>query len=242
MRQCVDTRSRRQSLRYIHHQICVYDRNVRQKFVICKRIFSTAIFVGDNGKRRNFRTCTCRSSHCDKGSLIAHMREGVYSLTDIHKSHCKVLEIDFGMLIKYPHNLTCVHCRATAYCNDYVRLEFLHSLSAFHCATKRWIRSYVEERSVSNIHFVQSIGDSLCKSALIQERVSYDKRLFLSHNVFEFSQCNAKTTLFEIYLFRRSKPQHILSPFCYCLYIYKVLYSNVFAYAVTAPASATECE
>ena len=182
-----------------------------------------SLLVGNDRERSNFRTRTCRRRNSYKVSLFSHLRESVNSLTYIHKSHSEILEIYFGVLIKDPHYLTCVHCGSAADSYDNVRLEFFHCLCTFHCAAKRRVGSNVEERRMSYAHLVQSVGDSLCKTALIQEAVSYDKCLLLAHYFFEFSQSHAETTLFEIYLFRCSEPQHILSPFRYCLDIDKVL-------------------
>ena len=238
----VDTGSAGQSLGDIHHEISVDYRHIGKQFVVCERIFSTRLFVGYNCERGHFTTRTCGGRDSYEISLVAHMREGVYPLSDIHKSHSEILEVDFGMLVKRPHYLTCVHCGAAADSDYDVRLERRHSLCAFLSASESRVRSYVVESRMNYAHLVQSVCDSLCEAALVEEGIGYDKRLLLIHNVFEFSESDAQTTLLEINLFGCSEPQHILSPFRDRLDIDKMFNAYVFADAVTAPAAAAQRE
>ena len=88
---------------------------------------------------------------------------------------------------------------------------------------------------MNDAHLVKLVCDRLCIAVMIKEAVCYDERSLLTHNVLELVKCNRKTALLDIYLFRRSEPQHILSPFRYGLDIDKMLYAYVFADAVAAP-------
>ena len=182
MRYGVDTRCCRKTLRSIHHNVCVDYSHVWHKFIVCKRIFYACLFIGDNGKRRNFGTCTCRRRNCNEKCFFAHFREGINSLSDIHKTHCKIHEVYFRMFVKYPHDFAGVHSGTTAQSNNAIRLERFHLFRTFFCACKSRVRSYVKERSMLNAHFVKFVGNRLCISIVIQETVCNDKCFFLAHN------------------------------------------------------------
>ena len=88
---------------------------------------------------------------------------------------------------------------------------------------------------MNNAHFVQLIGNNLCEAALVQEGVSYDEHSLLVHYGLELLEGNRQTALLDIYLFRRTEPEHILSPLSKCLDIEQVLNTYVFGNGVTAP-------
>ena len=71
------------------------------------------------------------------------------------------------MLVKYPHDLTCVHSRTAAECDDNIGLELLHQLCTFLSASKRRIGSNVEEYCMRNAHLIELICDSLCVAVMI---------------------------------------------------------------------------
>ena len=139
------------------------------------------------------------------------------------------------MLVENPHDFACVHCGTAAECNDAIGLECLHLLCALFCTGKCRVRSNVEERRMNDTHFVKLVCDRLCIAVMIKEAVRYDERSLLAHDIFKLVKCNRETALLDIYLFRCSEPQHILSPFSYGLDIDKMLYANILADTVAAP-------
>jgi len=132
------------------------------------------------------------------------------------------------MLIKNPHNLSCVHSRTAADSNNAVRLECCHSLCTFLSGSKCRVRLNIEECSMLDAHFVKLICNALCIIILIEELVCNDECLFLVHNILQFIESNRQTALLEINLLRCSEPKHIFSPLSNCLNVKKVLDTDIF--------------
>ena len=120
MCQGIDTWCTGQSLRLSHHEVCIYDCHVRQKLIVSDRPFCTCVCICDDCKRCNLRTCTWWSRNCYHHSFLAHLRECVYSLTDIHEVHSQIFEVALRMLVHQPHDLRCIHCWTTTKCDDHI--------------------------------------------------------------------------------------------------------------------------
>ena len=223
-------------------EVGVDDCHVGKKLVVSKRILHTGLFVGDNRKRSNLRSCTCGGRNRDEVSLLTHLGEGINSLTDIDKSHCHIHKVCFGMLVKNPHDLCSVHCGTAAECDDGIGLECSHKSCSLGCVSKRRIGLYVKERSVLNAHLVQLIGDRLRVAVLVKEAVGYDERLLCASYGSELIESNGEATLFYINLLGCSEPKHIFSPLGYCFNVEQVLNTYVLGYAVTAPRAASKRE
>ena len=123
MSQDIHTGGTGQTLRLAHHIICINDRHVRKQLIIGQRILYTRLLICDNRERSYLRTCTGRGRNRYKISLLTHLRECIYTFPDINKAHCHILEINLRMLIHHPHDLTGIHSRTAAQCNDYIRLK-----------------------------------------------------------------------------------------------------------------------
>ena len=91
------------------------------------------------------------------------------------------------MLVHYPHDLTCIHCGATAQCDDDIRLECGHSLCTLDRICQGRVRLYVGEALVNNTHFIQLIGDRFGITVHIQEGVRYDEGSLLAHNILQLT-------------------------------------------------------
>ena len=233
--QRINTRSAGESFGLVHHIVCVNDRHFRQQFIVCQRIFDICLFVCDDRKGSDFRACSRRSRYCNKICFVAHVREWIDPLSDIHKAHCHIHEIRFGMLIQHPHDLACVHCRAAAQSDNDIRLEQRHLLCAFDRRRKCRVGLNVIETGMLNAEFIQFCFDGLDIAVFIQERVGDDKRFFLMHDRSQLIKCKRHTAFFEIDLFRRSEPKHIFSPLRHTLDIQKMLDTYVFRNRVAAP-------
>ncbi len=231
----VDTRSGGQSLRTAHHHVRVNDSHLGHKLVVRERILDAGLLVGDYRERSYLGACTRGGGNCDEVCLVAHVRECVNSLAYIYEAHSHILEIRLGVLVKYPHDLSSVHCGTAAHCDNAVRLELSHELRAALCGSEGGIGLYIGEGGVCNAHLVKLIGDYLGETALEQERVGYNEHALLVQNVLKLLESNGQTALLYINLFGCAEPEHILSPLSKCLDIYKVLYANVLGNGVAAP-------
>ena len=240
---CVDTRAGGKSLGNGHHEIGVDDRHIGHEFVVSKRILGARLLVGDDRERRHFRTGTCRRGNSDEQRLVAHVREGIDTLADIHKAHRHILEIYFGVLIHDPHDLCSIHGRTAADRDDDVGLEVAHLLDALVCAGKRGIGRDVEEGRVRDALLVENARDLLGETALEQELVGDDERLLLVIDlVTKLLEGDTQATAFEIDLLRCSEPQHIFLPFRNGLDIDEVLDAHVLGDGVAAPRTAAQRE
>ena len=138
------------------------------------------------------------------------------------------------MFIEYPHDFTCVHCRTSAQCNDYIRLKQFHSCRTLFCRGKSWVRLYVIETSMLNAQFVKLAFDRLYIAVFIKKTVCYNKCFFLAHHA-KFIKCQRHTALFEIDFLRSSEPKHIFTTFRNSLDIQKMFYTDIFRNGVSAP-------
>ena len=200
------------SLGYAHHQLGIAYRHVGKKLVIGERVLHAALFVGDNGERRDLRARARGGRDSDEVRLLAHLRELVNALAYIHKAHGEVGEVDFGMLVQHPHNLARVERTAAAERDDSVGIEAAHGFRALLRRAERRVGLNIGERRVDDAHLVEPVADELGKSALEQELVGDDEHALFAH-VFKLLERDGHTTLFEVHLFGRAEPQHILSPF-----------------------------
>ena len=236
----VDTGSGGKSSRRAHMEIGVDYSHIGQQLIVCERIFDSAVLIGDDGDRSNFRTRAGGSRDSDEVRFFSHLREGVNSLTDIDESHRHIHEVCFGVFVKNPHYFARVHCRAAAESDDRIGFERTHEFRARLCAGESGIGSDVEERFVNDAHFVELVLDGFGVTVIVKERVRYDERAFFVHYVRQLVESDGQTAFFDINLFRSAEPKHIFSPFCNSLNVYKVLDSHVFRNAVAAPRAATE--
>ena len=146
------------------------------------------------------------------------------------------------MLIHHPHDLAGVHCGTAAQRNDAVWLEGSHRLGALFGAGEGRVGSNVIEAGVLDAHLVQLLLDRFDIAVLIQEGVGDDEAFLLAHHSAQLIQCNRHAALLHIYLLRRSKPQHILSPLSDGLDVQQMFYPNVFGNRVSAPGTAAQSE
>ena len=150
----IDTRGGGQTARCAHVEIGIDDGHIGEEFVVGQGIFNARVFVGDDGKRRDFGARTSRCRNGDEIGFFAHFWECIDALANIHKAHGHVLEIDFGVFVHDPHDLCGVHGGTTAQSDDDIGLERDHLLRSLDGATERRIGRDVEEARMCNAHFV----------------------------------------------------------------------------------------
>ena len=235
----VDTRSSRQSLWRCHVIIRINDRHIREQFVISKRILNARTFICDDCKRSYLRACARRCRYRNEVRLLAHLRECVDPLSDIDKTHRHIEEVCLGVLVKHPHDLSCVHSRTAAERDNNIGLEDLHLLRTLHSACKRRIGSNVGEYGIFYAHLVKFIGDRLCVAVCKEEAVGNNESSLLAHYL-KLGKSHGQAAFLEVNLFGCSEPKHIFTPLRYCLYIKKVLYTDVLRNRVSAPRAAAE--
>ena len=217
MGQCVNTGSAGQTFWLGHHVVCIDDCHVWQQLIVSQRVFCAVAVIGDNCKWSYLGTGTRRGWDCNKVCFFAHLREGVNSLADIHEAHSQIQEVYFRMLVHYPHDLTCVHCRTAAQCDDAVWFECAHCMCAGFCAGEVRVRCYFIEAGVLDSHFVKFILNWFYIAIFIKEGVGDNEASLLAHYLAQFIQGNRHTAFLQVYFLRCSKPQHIFSPLGYGL-------------------------
>ena len=84
-------------------------------------------------------------------------------------------------------------------------------------------------------HGIELVFDGLCEAAAVKEAVGYDECLLLVHDGAQLVESDRQTALLDIYLFRRSEPQHVFSPLRHGLDVDKMLHADVFGHGVAAP-------
>ena len=213
MGQCIDTGSTGQTLGLIHHEISVYDRHVRQQLIVSDGPLGTCISVRDNCERSYLGTGTGRSRDCNEHCLLAHLREYIDSLTNIHEVHSQIFEVALLMLIHEPHDLAGIHGRTATQSDDDIRSECLQLLKTFPCYLKRRVRSHLIEAGMGDTHIVQLIRNRFCHTAGVKERIRNDEGFLLSIVCFQLVQRNRQTAFLKVNLLRCTEPKHILSPF-----------------------------
>ena len=221
-------------------EIGIDNSHIGKQLVICKRILHAGLLVGDNREGSDFGSGTRGGGDCNEIRLFTHLGEGVNSLADIDESHRHIHKVGFRMLVKNPHYLCGVHCGAAAESNNGIGLESTHLCGALGRIGKGRIGLDVKEGCMLNAHFVELVGYRLGVAVLIQEGIRYNKRLLCAPDGFEFVEGYGQAALFDIHLFGRSEPEHVLSPLGDCFDIEQVLYTYVFGNAVAAPGTAAE--
>ena len=82
--------------------------------------------------------------------------------------------------------------------------------------------------------------DGLGIAVLVQEGVGDDEGFLLAHDVLQLIQSHRQAALLEINLFRRTEPQHVLSPLGDGLDVEQVLDAHVLGDRVAAPGAAAQ--
>ena len=218
-----------------HLQVGVDNRHVGHELVVGKRVLRPGGAVRDDGEGRDLGAGAGRGRDRDEVGLVAHVREGVDALADVHEAHRHVLKIDLGVLVQYPHDLCGVHRRTAADRDDDVGLEALHHLGAHLRAAERRVGSDLAEGGVHNAHLVELTLDRLCVAVRVQEAVGDDEGFLFIHNGAQLVESDGQTALLDIYLFRRSEPKHIVPPLGYGLDVQQVLDADVLVDRVAAP-------
>ena len=210
-------------------------RHIRKQFVIRKGIFDTALFIGYDSERSDFRTCSrgCRDRY--EIRFFSHLREGVDTLSYIGETHRHIHEVRVRMLVHDPHDLRGVHRRAAAERDYAIRSECSHLFRSRFCAGKSRIGRNVKECRVRDSHFVKFVGYRLCVSVAVKEVVRNNECSLFAHDVFKFVESNGQTALLYIYLFGGSEPKHIFSPLRDRFDVEQMLDSDIFADGVSSP-------
>ena len=141
----IDTRSRGQALRLAHHVVGINDCHVRQQLVVCKWVLNAIVSISDDGKWSYLRTSTRRGWDSNKECLVAHLRIVVDTLADIHEVRRHVLKLLLWILVHGPHNLTCVHSRTAANCDNAVWLKRADASYTLKSTLKGWVWSNIPE-------------------------------------------------------------------------------------------------
>ena len=174
-----------QTLGLAHHIVCINNGHVGQKLIVSQRILDAALLIGDNRKGRHLGARTGGGGHCHKVSLLSHLGEGVDSLADVDEPHSHIHEICFRMLVEHPHNLARVHGGAAAHGDNHIGLKLPHKLSAGLRIGQGGIGLHIGEYSVGDAHLVQTVGNHMGISVLVQEGIGNDKGSLLAHHVLQ---------------------------------------------------------
>ena len=122
-------------LRHCFCKVGINDSNIGSNLEVSDRILDTLVVICDDRECGNFSSCTrCRRNSAEV-SFLSEFGNTEY-LTHIFK--CAV-----GVLVLYPHSLSCVDRRTAAYCYDPVGLELEHCVCTLHNCFNRRIRFYI---------------------------------------------------------------------------------------------------
>ena len=182
MGQNVNAGSAGQALGLAHHIVGIHDCHVRQQLVVSQRIFNSSLLVGNNGERSYLGAGTGGGGNGYKVGLLAHFRESIYTFPDIDKPHGHIHEVCFRMLVQHPHNLACVHGGAAAHSDNHIGLKLSHQLCSGLSICQGGIGLYIGEYGIGDTHLVETVGNNMGISVLVQEGVGYDKGSLLAHN------------------------------------------------------------
>ena len=238
----VDARRARQAGRRHHLDVGVDDRHLRHQLVVGERILHARLLVGDDGERRHLRARAGRGRDRDEVGLLAHLRERVDALADVHEAHRHVLEVALRVLVEDPHDLRGVHRRAAADRDDHVRLERGHELGALLRAGEGRVRRDVGERREHDALLLERGLDRLGVAVRVEEAVGDDEGLLLAHHLAELAERHREAPLLLVHLLGRAEPQHVLPANGHSLDVDEVLDADVLRDGVPAPAAAAERE
>ena len=238
----VDAGGRSEAGRRHHLHVGVDDGHVRHDRVVGKRILRAGRLVGDDGERRHFGAGSGGGRHAHEIGLLAHLRERVDALADVHEAHRHVLEVRLGVFVEHPHDLRRVHRAAAADGDDDVRLEARHELCALLGAGEGRVGRDVGERREHDALLFERLLDGLGVAVRVEEGVGHDERLLLAEFLAEFAQGDGEAAFLLVDLFRRAEPQHVFSSHCDCLDVDEMLDADVIAHGVAAPRTAAERE
>ena len=180
----IDAAGGGEAFRRGHMEISIDDRHVGQQLIVSQRILDSALFIGNDGEGRHLTAGTGGGGNSNEISFLAHPREGIYPLADIHEAHRHILEIHFRMLIQDPHDFACIHGASAAQGDDHVGLEQAHLLRASLGARQGGIGGYIKEGGVLDAQLVQLLRDRRGVAVVIQEIVGHDKGFLFAHHVF----------------------------------------------------------
>ncbi len=240
VRNRIDARRARQSRRREHHHVRINDRHVRHELVVRERILRARLLVGDDGERRHFGTRARRGRNRDELRLLAHLREGVGALADVHEAHRHIEEVALRVLVENPHDLAGVHGAASADGDDHVRLELGHQTRPVHRARDRRIRRHVGERRHGAPLLFKATLDRLRVAIRVEEVVRHDERALAVPDFADLAQRHRQAALLDIDLFRCTEPQHVFSPDRDCFDVEQMHRTHVGRHRVAAPAAAAE--
>ena len=240
VREDVDAGGGGQALGLGHHVVGVDDGHVGQELVVSDRPLGAGVGVGDDRERRDLGTRAGGGGDGHEEGLLAHLRERVDALADVHEVHGHVLELGLGVLVHHPHDLAGVHRGAAADGDDAVGLEGLDLLEAALAVLELGVGRDGPEARVDDALLVEGRLDLLGEAALVEEGVGDDEGALLAVDLGELAQGHGHAALLEEDLLGNTEPQHVLTPLCDGLDVEQVLGADVARDGVAAPGAAAE--
>ena len=128
-----------------HHEIRIYDRNVRSNIKVSQRIFHSGLIVCDNRECRYLCSCTGCGRNRRESCFLSQFREA--------KRSDQVFKCSLRVLIERPHRLRRIDRGTAAHGYDPVRLKLAHRFRASHNGLHRRIRFY----ALKNFNFHSTV-------------------------------------------------------------------------------------
>ena len=93
---------------------------------------------------------------------------------------------------------------------------------------------------MADAHLVKLFLDRPDVSVLIEEGIRDDEAFLFLHDTAKLIKGDGRAATLEIYLFRKSQPQHIFSPLNDCLDIQKIHNADIVGNGIAAPRTASQ--
>ena len=107
--------------RHGHDEGGVNDGDAGGERVVGQRVFAVVLFVGDDGKRRHFRTGAGGGRDADVFGFFAQLREFEGAFADVHEFLHEVAEINLWLFVKHLHDFCRIHDGTAARRTQYLR-------------------------------------------------------------------------------------------------------------------------
>ena len=198
------------------------------------------LFVGDDGKRGDFRAGTGGGRDTDVFGFFAKFREFEGAFADVHEFLHEVAEVDMRLFVEEPHDFRRVHDRAAAEGDDGVRRKGFHDFRATGDGGDVRIRLDVGEDGVGDVVTAQlQLFDDALQEAVFDHGFVGDDHGF--GHVFHCLQVLHRIAL-EVDFGGDFEPLHIVSPAADFFDVQQVDGTDVVADRVAPVGTAAEGE
>ena len=196
--------------RHGHDEGGINDGDRRGERVVGKWVFAVVLFVGNNGKRRDFRASAGGGRDTDVFGFFAKFGEFEGAFADVHEFLHEVAEVDMRLFVEEPHDFRRIHDRAAAQGDDGVRCKGFHDFRATGDGGDVRIGLDVGEDGVGNVVAAQvQLFDDALQEAVFDHGFVGDDHGF--GHVFHCLQVLHRIAL-EVDFGGDFEPLHIVSP------------------------------